>query len=206
MRRIRFNTKVGRSRGMGVYRTRGNDLLEYASIFRTHVECERFDHINATIDYSTVSSYEASYMPSAKFWETAIQYVARWDDDFWMHEDIGWWTANTLNKTRRVFEDVVRKHGMKFFDEHYTVVFCDNKPRGTVVVTKDFSLHANHLMVECANQRSMELYNFAMRELDDGRRVLYARNPWLSSFQRGLDILNYYKMARARSFERVYGF
>lgn len=203
MKRIRFNTKVGTSRGLGAYRNKGSDYLELAPKYRTLYERGQSDVISASIDYSAIPSCCGSYMPTAKIWKEIDESAYIWNRYAWLHEDIEGWTRNSLERARKVYEYITNEHGMDYFNYMYTPVFYDNIGIG---IMKDFATFAQSLMFDKAGKRSMELYNYAFRTLKDGRNVLYARNGWLRTFKSGLDIINYYNIASKRNFKKVYGF
>ena len=203
MKRIRFNTKVGTSRGLGAYRNKGSDYLELAPKYRTLCERSQSDVISASIDYSAIPSCCGSYMPTAKIWQEIDKSAYIWNRSAWLHEDVEGWTRNNLERARLVYQYITNEHGIECFDNMYTPVYYDNIGSG---IMKDFAAFAQALMFDAAGKKSMELYNYAFRTLKDGRHVLYARNGWLRTFKSGLDIINYYKMASKRNFKKVYGF
>ena len=203
MKRIRFNTKVGTSRGLGAYRNKGSDYLELAPKYRTLCERSQSDVISASIDYSAIPSCCGSYMPTAKIWQEIDKSAYIWNRLAWLHEDVEGWTRNNLERARLVYQYITNEHGIECFDNMYTPVYYDNIGSG---IMKDFAAFAQALMFDAAGKKSMELYNYAFRTLKDGRHVLYARNGWLRTFKSGLDIINYYKMASKRNFKKVYGF
>lgn len=204
MKQYRFNTKVGTSRGLGVFRNRGSDYLELAPKYRTLCERGQSDVISASIDYSAIPSCCGSYMPTAKIWqEIDKQASSRWDKDFWMHEDIEVWTQGALGKANKVYEYINNEYGVDFFNNNYIPVYYDNVTLG---IQKDFRAFANFLVQDGAGKRSVELYNFAFRILENGRKVLYARINWLRTFKSGCDIINYYRLAKSRKFKKVYRF
>lgn len=204
MKRIRFNTKVGTSRGLGAYRNKGSDYLELAPKYRTLYERGRTDIISASINYSAIPSCASSgYMPTAKIWQEIDKSTYIWDRLAWLHEEVEGWTRSNLERARLVYQYITNEHGIEYFDNMYTPVYYDNIGIGTM---KDFTVFAQALMSDAARKKSMELYNYAFRTLKDGRHVLYARNGWLRTFKSGLDIINYYKMASKRNFKKVYGF
>lgn len=203
MKRIRFNTKVGTSRGLGAYRNKGSDYLELAPKYRTLCERSQSDVISASIDYSAIPSCCGSYMPTAKIWQEIDKSAYIWNRLAWLHEDVEGWTRNNLERARLVYQYITNEHGIECFDNMYTPVYYDNIGSG---IMKDFAAFAQALMFDAAGKKSMELYNYAFRTLKDGRHVLYARNGWLKTFKSGLDIINYYKMASKRNFKKVYGF
>ena len=203
MKRIRFNTKVGTSRGLGAYRNKGSDYLELAPKYRTLCERGQSNVISASIDYSAIPSCCGSYMPTAKIWQEIDKSAYIWNRLAWLHEDVEGWTRNNLERARLVYQYITNEHGIECFDNMYTPVYYDNIGSG---IMKDFAAFAQALMFDAAGKKSMELYNYAFRTLKDGRHVLYARNGWLRTFKSGLDIINYYKMASKRNFKKVYGF
>lgn len=203
MKRIRFNTKVGTSRGIGAYRNKGSDYLELAPKYRTLCERSQLDVISASIDYSAIPSCCGSYMPTAKIWQEIDKSTYIWDRLAWLHEEVEGWTRSNLERARLVYQYITNEHGIEYFDNMYTPVYYDNIGIG---IMKDFAAFAQALMSDAARKKSMELYNYAFRTLKDGRHVLYARNGWLRTFKSGLDIINYYKMASKRNFKKVYGF
>lgn len=203
MKRIRFNTKVGTSRGLGAYRNKGSDYLELAPKYRTLCERGQSDVISASIDYSAIPSCCGSYMPTAKIWQEIDKSTYIWDRLAWLHEEVEGWTRSNLERARLVYQYITNEHGIEYFDNMYTPVYYDNIGIGTM---KDFTVFAQALMSDAARKKSMELYNYAFRTLKDGRHVLYARNGWLRTFKSGLDIINYYRMASKRNFKKVYGF
>lgn len=204
MKRIRFNTKVGTSRGLGAYRNKGSDYLELATKYRTLCERGRIDAISASIDYSTIPSCSSyGYMPTSKIWQKIDETAYVWSKSSWLHTDIDVWTRNSLKKARDVYDYMIKEYSIEYFNEMYTPVLYDNIEIG---IAKDFATFAQTLMFDTAGKKSMELYNYAFRTLKDGRNVLYARNKWLRTFKSGLDIINYYKMASKRNFKKVYGF
>ena len=203
MKRIRFNTKVGTSRGLGAYRNKGSDYLELAPKYRTLCERSQSDVISASIDYSAIPSCCGSYMPTAKIWQEIDKSAYIWNRLAWLHEDVEGWTRNNLERARLVYQYITNEHGIECFNNMYTPVYYDNIGSG---IMKDFAAFAQALMFDAAGKKSMELYNYAFRTLKDGRHVLYARNGWLRTFKSGLDIINYYKMASKRNFKKVYGF
>ena len=203
MKRIRFNTKVGTSRGLGAYRNKGSDYLELAPKYRTLCERGQSNVISASIDYSAIPSCCGSYMPTAKIWQEIDKSAYIWNRLAWLHEDVEGWTRNNLERARLVYQYITNEHGIECFNNMYTPVYYDNIGSG---IMKDFAAFAQALMFDAAGKKSMELYNYAFRTLKDGRHVLYARNGWLRTFKSGLDIINYYKMASKRNFKKVYGF
>lgn len=204
MKRIRFNAKVGTSRGLGAYRNKGSDYLELAPKYRTLYERGQTDVISASIDYSAIPSCASSgYMPTAKIWQEIDKSAYTWNKSAWLHDDIEGWTRYSLERARKVYEHITNEHGIEYFDNMYTPVFYDNISIG---IMKDFAAFAQSLMFDKAGKHSMELYNYAFRTLKDGRNVLYARTLWLKTFKVGIDIINYYKIARKRNFKKVYGF
>lgn len=203
MKRHRFNTKVGTSRGLGAYRNKGSDYLELAPKYRTLCERGRTDIISASIDYSAIPSCCGSYMTTAKIWQEIDKSAYIWNRSAWLHDDIEVWTRNNIERSRKVYDYYITEYGVDYFNFMYTPVFYDNIGIG---IMKDFAAFAQALMFDTAGKKSMELYNYAFRTLKDGRHVLYARNGWLKTFKSGLDIINYYKMASKRNFKKVYGF
>jgi len=203
MKQFRFNTKVGTSRGLGVFRNRGSDYLELAPKYRDMYQRKRTDMIASTIDYYTTIADGSSYMPTAKVWQEIDKSAYIWNRLAWLHEDVEGWTRNNLERARLVYQYITNEHGIECFDNMYTPVYYDNIGSG---IMKDFAAFAQALMFDAAGKKSMELYNYAFRTLKDGRHVLYARNGWLRTFKSGLDIINYYKMASKRNFKKVYGF
>ena len=204
MKHIRFNTKVGTSRGLGAYRNKGSDYLELAPKYRTLCERGQTDVISASIDYSVIPSCASSgYMPTAKIWKEIDKSAYIWNRSAWLHDDIESWTRNNIERARKVYDYYILEYGMDYFNYMYTPVFYDNIGIG---IMKDFAAFAQALMFDAAGKKSMELYNYAFRTLKDGRHVLYARNGWLRTFKSGLDIINYYKIASKRNFKKVYGF
>lgn len=203
MKHIRFNTKVGTSRGLGAYRNKGSDYLELAPKYRTLCERSQSDVISASIDYSAIPSCCGGYMPTAKIWQEIDKSAYIWNKLAWLYEDVEGWTRNNLERARLVYQYITNEHGIECFDNMYTPVYYDNIGSG---IMKDFAAFAQALMFDAAGKKSMELYNYAFRTLKDGRHVLYARNGWLRTFKSGLDIINYYKMASKRNFKKVYGF
>ena len=204
MKHIRFNTKVGTSRGLGAYRNKGSDYLELAPKYRTLCERGQTDVISASIDYSVIPSCASSgYMPTAKIWEEIDKSACIWNKSAWLHADIDVWTRNNIERAKKVYEYITNEHGMDYFNYMYTPVFYDNIGIG---IMKDFAAFAQALMFDAAGKKSMELYNYAFRTLKDGRHVLYARNRWLRTFKSGLDIINYYNIASKRNFKKVYRF
>jgi hypothetical protein len=203
MKKFRFNTKVGTSRGLGAYRNKGSDYLELAPKYRTLYERGQSDVISASIDYSAIPSCCGSYMPTAKIWQEIDKSAYIWNRSAWLHADIEGWTRYNLERAKKVFDYLVKEHGMDYFNYMYTPVFYDNIGIG---IMKDFPAFAQALMFDAAGKKSMELYNYAFRTLKDGRQVLYARTLWLKTFKVGIDIINYYKIARKRNFKKVYGF
>ena len=204
MKRIRFNTKVGTSRGLGAYRNKGSDYLELAPKYRTLCERGQTDVISASIDYSAIPSCASSgYMPTAKIWQKIDETAYVWSKSAWLHADIYVWTRKSLKNASDVYNYMIKEYSIEYFNEMYTPVLYDNIEIG---ITKDFPKFAQALMFDAAGKKSMELYNYAFRTLKDGRQVLYARNGWLKTFKSGLDIINYYKIASKRNFKKVYGF
>ena len=204
MKQYRFNTKVGTSRGLGVFRNRGSDYLELAPKYRDMYQRKRTDMIASTIDYYTTIADSSSYMPTAKIWQEIDKLASsRWDKDFWMHEDIETWTQRALGKAGKVYEYINNEYGVDFFNNNYIPVYYDNVTLG---IQKDFGAFANFLVQDGAGKRSVELYNFAFRILENGRKVLYARINWLRTFKSGCDIINYYRIAKSRKFKKVYRF
>jgi hypothetical protein len=206
MKRFRFNTKVGTSRGLGTYRNKGSDYLELAPKYRTLYESERTDVISRSIIYIGGGD---GYVDMSKVW-AKIDFNNRsvfaniWDKDYWMHERVEFWNYDKINQSKKVYSTLVLKYGKDFFDNRYIPVCYDNKNAG---ISKDFSAFANHLTHDVlGGGYNKEFYNFAFRRLEDGRGVLYARYGYLKNFQSGCDIINYYRMAKARRFEEVYGF
>lgn len=200
MKRIRFNTKVGRSAGLGAFRTKGRD---YPMFYRTLYEMGRNDLIEATVDYSTTIYGAPSYIDTQKMWKGIDNRSNIWSDSYWMHEDVIAWTRNRMNDIKKVYRYLDEEYGVDFINEHYTPVYYDNINRN---IQKDFAAFAQHLMEDCAGWQSMELFNFALRTLDDGREVLYARTQWLMKFKSGSDIINYYRIAKEKNFYKVYRF
>ena len=200
MKRFRFNTKVGRSVGIGAFRSKGCD---YPTFYRTLYERGRPDLIVATVDYSTTIYGGSSYIDVRPVQRNIDDTSNVWDEFYWLHEEVVAWTFKRMNDIRRVYDFIIDEHGKDFFDRHYTPVFWDNTDKS---IQKDFSVFAQHLMEDCAKWKSMELYNFALRTLNDGRWVMYARTQWLMGFKSGCDIINYYKMAKKRKFNKVYKF
>ena len=200
MKTHRFNTRVGRSAGLGTYRNTGRD---YPSFYKTLYERGRPDLIVATVDYSTTIYGGSSYIDVRAVQRSIDDTSNVWSESYWLHEEVVAWTLRRMNDIRRVYNFMIDKHGKEFFDKHYTPVFYDNID---ISIQKDFSLFAKHLMEDCAGWKSMELYNFALRTLNDGRNVLYARTQWLLGFKSGCNIVNYYRMATNRNFKKVYKF
>ena len=200
MKKFRFNTKEGRSVGIGAFRSRGCD---YPTFYRTLYEKGRDDLIVATVDYSTTIYGGSSYIDVRPVQRSIDDASNVWDEFYWLHEEVVAWTFKRMNDIRRVYDFMIDEHGKDFFDKHYTPVFWDNTDKS---IQKDFSVFAQHLMEDCARWKSMELYNFALRTLNDGRWVMYARTQWLMGFKSGCDIINYYKMAKKRKFNKVYKF
>lgn len=200
MKRFRFNTKVGRSVGIGAFRSKGCD---YPTFYRTLYERGRDDLIVATVDYSTTIYGGSSYIGVRPVQRSIDDTSNVWDEFYWLHEEVVAWTFKRMNDIRRVYDFMIDEHGKDFFDRHYTPVFWDNTDKS---IQKDFSVFAQHLMEDCARWKSIELYNFALRTLNDGRWVMYARTQWLMGFKSGCDIINYYKMAKKRKFNKVYKF
>ena len=200
MKRHRFNARVGRSAGLGTYRNTGRD---YPSFYRTLYERGRPDLIVATVDYSTTICGGSSYIDVRPVQRNIYDTSNVWSESYWLHEEVVAWTFRRMNDIRRVYDFMINEHGKDFFDIHYTPVFWDNTDKS---IQKDFSVFAQHLMEDCARWKSMELYNFALRTLNDGRWVMYARTQWLMGFKSGCDIINYYRMARKRNFNKVYKF
>ena len=200
MKRHRFNARVGRSAGLGTYRNTGRD---YPSFYRTLYERGRPDLIVATVDYSTTICGGSSYIDVLPIQRSIDDTSNVWDEFYWLHEEVVAWTFKRMNDIRRVYDFMINEHGKDFFDRHYTPVFWDNTDKS---IQKDFSVFAQHLMEDCVRWKSMELYNFALRTLNDGRWVMYARTQWLMGFKSGCDIINYYKMAKKKKFNKVYKF
>jgi hypothetical protein len=203
MRRFRFNTKVGRSAGLGAFRNNGSDLFEYACMFRTCSERGRLDVVNSVIDYSTTIYGNTGYVDTTNMWNAMSEKTNVWHKDYWLHEDVDAWTKRRCNDMCNVYDRLTSELGCDFFNKNYIPVYYDNTNRS---IRKDFYAYAQYLMTECAGWKSMELRNYAMRILDDGRMVLYARKEWLQRFKVGCDLINYYRIARSRNFEKVYGF
>jgi hypothetical protein len=177
MKRFRFNTKVGRSVGLGVFRSTGCD---YPTFYRTLYERGRNDLIVATVDYSTTICGDSSYTDVRPVQRCISDNSNVWSEFYWLHEEVVAWTTRRMSDIRRVYDFLIDEHGKEFFDKHYTPVFYDNVD---TTIQKDFSLFAQHLMEDCAGWKSMELYNFALRTLNDGRLVMYARTQWLMGFK-----------------------
>ena len=199
----RFNTRIGRSVGLGAYRNRGSDYLELAPKYRTLCEQGRLDVISSTINYSTVSSYSSGYMETENIWKEIDKTISVWHKFTWLHEEIESWSMSNLERARKVYYHITKEYGEDYFNEMYIPVYYDNV---SVDAKKNFSDFAYTLMHETAGKKSMELYNYAFRTLKDGRNVLYARKLWLKTFKSGCDIINYYRIASKRSFKKVYKF
>ena len=198
-----MRTRVGTSKGVYAFSGRGSDYLEYAPMFRTCSEIGRLDIINSVIDYSTTIYGSSSYIDTQPMWDKITQESNKWNKDYWLHEDVDAWTRRRCNDMCKVYDQLTSELGCDFFNRNYIPVYYDNRDRR---IQKDFYAYAQYLMTECAKWKSMELRNYAMRFLDDGRMVLYARKEWLQRFKVGCDLINYYRMARSRNFEKVYGF
>ena len=200
MKRHRFNTRVGHSAGLGTYRNTGRD---YPSFYKTLHERGRPDLIVATVDYSTTICCESSYATSKPIYRKNIHVTNIWDDDYWLHEEIESFKSKE-ERLKRVFKHIVDLNGMDFFETFYTPIYWDNGEREGC--KKDFMAFADSLVHERRCWNSIELYNFALRILKDGRRVMYGRNKWLFGFESGRNIINYYRMARKRNSNKVYKF
>ena len=200
MKRHRFNTRVGRSAGLGLYRNTGRD---YPSFYRTLYERGRPDLIVATVDYSTTICGESSYITSEPIDRRHLHVSNIWDGDYWLHEETISFKFKE-EKLNRVYNFIVRTQGADFFDTLYTPIYWDNGEREGC--KKDFMAFADFLVHDRCHWNSIELYNFAMRTLKDGRRVMYGRNRWLLRFDSGRSIINYYRMATKRNFKKVYKF
>ena len=200
MKRHRFNSLVGRSAGLGTYRNTGRD---YPSFYRTLYERGRPDLIVATVDYSTTICCESSYATSEPIDRKHLRTSNRWDRDYWLHEEIVTFKSKE-EKLKEVYKFIVDFNGMDFFETFYTPIYWDNGEREEC--KKDFMKFADFLVHDRCHWNSIELYNFAMRILKDGRRIMYARNKWLFGFESGRYIINYYRMARSRNFNKVYKF
>ena len=144
MKRHRFNTRVGRSAGIGAFRNKGSDYLELAPKYRTLYESERMDVIGRSIIYIGGGG---GYVDTSKVW-AEIDFNNRsifaniWDKDYWMHERVEFWNYDKINQSKKVYSTLVVKYGKDFFDNRYIPVCYDNKYTGT---SKDFSAFANHL-------------------------------------------------------------
>lgn len=200
MKRHRFNTRVGRSAGLGVYRNTGRD---YPSFYRTLYERGRPDLIVATVDYSTTICGESSYKNARPVDRSHIKDVNVWDSDYFLHEEIVTFKFKE-ERLKRVFNHIVGFNSMDFFETFYTPIYWDNGEREGC--KKDFMAFADFLVHDRCHWNSIELYNFAIRILKDGRRVMYGRNRWLLRFDSGRNIINYYRMATKRNFKKVYKF
>ena len=200
MKRHRFNTKVGRSAGLGLYRNTGRD---YPSFYKTLYERGRPDLIVATVDYSTTICGESSYINARPVDRSHIKDVNVWDSDYFLHEEIVTFKFKE-ERLKRVFNHIVGFNSMDFFETFYTPIYWDNGEREGY--KKDFMAFADFLVHDRCHWNSIELYNFAMRVLKDGRRIMYGRNRWLLRFESGCNIINYYRMARKRNFNKVYKF
>jgi hypothetical protein len=204
MKRHRFNTKVGKSAGIGAYRNKGSDYYEYAPLFRDCSQTGRLDIIDSLVDYSTTIYGSTSYIDTTGMYNNNNNiHSTIWDKDNWLHEEVSAWTNRRIRDTEKVYNHIIKEFGDDFFNNHYIPVFYDNIDTR---IQKDFMTFAMHLMEDCAGWKSMELFNFALRHLSDGRMVLYARISWLTRFKSGCDIINYYRLAKSRSFTKVYGF
>lgn len=200
MKRHRFNARVGRSAGLGTYRNTGRD---YPSFYRTLYERGRPDLIVATVDYSTTICGESSYINARPIDRSHIKDVNVWDSDYFLHEEIVTFKFKE-ERLKRVFNHIVGFNSMDFFETFYTPIYWDNGEREGC--KKDFAQFADMLVHERCCWNSVELYNFALRVLKDGRRVMYGRNRWLLRFESGRNIINYYRMATKRNFKKVYKF
>ena len=200
MKRHRFNARVGRSAGLGAYRNTGRD---YPSFYRTLYERGRPDLIVATVDYSTTIYGESSYINARPVDRSHIKDVNVWDSDYFLHEEIVTFKFKE-ERLKRVFNHIVGFNSMDFFKTFYTPIYWDNGEREGC--KKDFAQFADMLVHERCCWNSVELYNFALRVLKDGRRVMYGRNKWLLRFESGRNIINYYRMATKRNFKKVYKF
>ena len=200
MKRHRFNTRVGRSAGLGLYRNTGRD---YPSFYKTLYERGRPDLIVATVDYSTTICGESSYINASPVDRSHIKDVNVWDSDYFLHEEIMSFKFKE-ERLKRVFKHIVDLNGMDFFETFYTPIYWDNGEREGC--KKDFMAFADSLVYDRCHWNCMELYNLALRVLKDGRRVMYGRNKWLLGFEGGCNIINYYRMARKRNFKKVYKF
>ena len=200
MKRHRFNTRVGRSAGLGLYRNTGRD---YPSFYKTLYERGRPDLIVATVDYSTTICGESSYINARPVDRSHIKDVNVWDSDYFLHEEIVTFKFKE-ERLKRVFNHIVNFNSMDFFETFYTPIYWDNGEREGC--KKDFMQFADMLVHDRCHWNSIELYNFAIRVLKDGRRVMYGRNRWLLRFESGRSIINYYRMATKRNFKKVYKF
>lgn len=202
MKRYKFNTRVGRSYGIGAYQNRGSDYYEYAPLFRTCCECGRTDIINALVDYSTTIYGSASDYSTMRVDYSEISTPKAWDKNFWLHEEFVSFRTKE-ERLKDVFNYIVKNNSMDFFEMLYTPIYWDNPNENT---KKDFMPFVDMLIHKRCMSESTQLCNFALRVLDDGRRVLYGRNKWLYTFRSGCDLINYYRLARKRNFEKVYKF
>ena len=129
MKRIRFNTKVGRSAGIGAFRTKGRD---YPMFYRTLYEMGRNDLIEATVDYSTTIYGAPSYIDTQKMWKGIDNRSNILSDSYWMHEEVSAWTRNRMNDIKKVYRHLDSEYGIDFINEHYTPVYYDNINRSTL--------------------------------------------------------------------------
>lgn len=200
MKRHRFNTRVGRSAGLGLYRNTGRD---YPSFYKTLYERGRPDLIVATVDYSTTICGESSYLGVRPVERNQFDTSNVWDSDYWLHEEIVSFKFKEA-KLMKVYKFIVDFNGMDFFETFYTPIYWDNGEREGC--KKDFMGFVDCLVHDRCSWNSMELYNIALRVLKDGRRIMYGRNKWLLRFESGRSIINYYRMATKRNFKKVYKF
>ena len=200
MKRHRFNSRVGRSAGLGTYRNTGRD---YPSFYRTLYERGRPDLIVATVDYSTTIYGESSYATLEPIERKNLHVSNILDGDYWLHEEIMTFKFKE-EKLKKVYKFIVDFNGMDFFETFYTPIYWDNGEREPQ--QKDFMQFADILVHDRCHWNCIELYNLALRVLKDGRRVMYGRNKWLLGFESGRNIINYYRMARKRNFKKVYKF
>jgi hypothetical protein len=77
MKRYRFNTKVGKSAGIGAYRNKGSDYYEYAPLFRDCSKTGRLDIIGSLIDYSTTIYGSKAILTQQEYTITTI-YIQRY--------------------------------------------------------------------------------------------------------------------------------
>lgn len=204
LKNIRLRASLGRSNGIYAFKTKPSDLHEFAPVYRMMSERNRYDAIaNSIHTFDTMYACgDNGYKESAKFWKDVPLIMSNaWDEDAFLYEEIEYWGYVSIKKARRSYNALIHGLGVERFRKEYIPIRWE-----TVGMTlSNMFSSAQDLMFKSAGIRAMPLKNYALGEIN-GRDVLFASKRWLSTFSVGIQLINYYRMAKERKFDEVYKF